>query len=222
MSDSLGSMLSATAFAMRSTFGTSVSVSSLSTFFARRDMYCCWLEMRARSLSSPTPCLVRMNCSASTPDTVRMPAGQSMPVCRSRMPSPAMHTSTPPIASVTAITPSKLMAAANSIGMSPSVLTVFATHESPACSNREFMRAFCMADATEPSGRVHSGTSTPRSRGSETTVTLRGSAETCTRRVTSLRRSPSASSHRSANSAVARSPHSSVPAIRMLKDLSAG
>ncbi|CAH0179615.1 hypothetical protein SRABI128_01237 [Microbacterium sp. Bi128] len=56
------------------------STSSLLSFVARRDMYCCWFEMRPRSPPSPTPCRVRRNWSASRPLMVRMPAGQSMPV----------------------------------------------------------------------------------------------------------------------------------------------
>lgn len=41
LSDSLGTMLSATVFISRSTFEGSVSVSALRIFLASRDMYCC-------------------------------------------------------------------------------------------------------------------------------------------------------------------------------------
>ena len=75
-------------------------------------MYCCWFEMRPRSLPSPTPYRVRRNCSAVTPDTVWVPAAKSSPVLPSRMPR-ARHTSTPPIASVTWMTPPKVTTAPN-------------------------------------------------------------------------------------------------------------
>ena len=51
---------------------------------------------------------MRRNWRASTPCTLRIPAGQLMPVLRSRMPPLPMHTSTPPIASVMLMTLPKL------------------------------------------------------------------------------------------------------------------
>src|SRR5690606_21237310 len=71
----LGTTLSTMVLANRITLGMSVSVSLLSTVRASRDMYCCWLEMRERSLFWPTPCRTRMNCSASYPWIFRAPGG---------------------------------------------------------------------------------------------------------------------------------------------------
>ncbi|CAH0314174.1 hypothetical protein SRABI128_04619 [Microbacterium sp. Bi128] len=41
------------------------STSSLRSLFTKRDRYCCWLPMRARSLPSPMPLRVRRNARAS-------------------------------------------------------------------------------------------------------------------------------------------------------------
>ncbi|KEP76087.1 hypothetical protein HR12_08760 [Microbacterium sp. SUBG005] len=209
---SLGWMLLTAVFARPIRVPGLESTSSLRSLLTRRDMYCCWLPMRARSLPSPMPLRVRRKARASNPLTVRRPASHWMPASGSSMPSPPMHTSMPPIASVMLTTLPKLTLAAKGMLCPVRFETVSATHESPPSSNAVLIEARSVPPKTEPSSFVHSGIATCRSRGNDTTVARRGFAETYSSMLTSLRApSFSGSVQRGPNAAATTSSHSSVP-----------
>ncbi len=196
----LASRLLSAVLARRSMTGTLPRTSPLMSLRDRLDMYCCWLPMRPRSLPSPTPWRVRRNCSAWSPSTVCVPAAMSRPVKRSLM-GVARQTSTPPMEFVISITPPKVTDAANSMSWPVISVIVLATQLRPPSVYAPFSGCLLIADATLPSSRVHSGIGSIRSRGKLTAVMRRGSSETCTRMLTSLRL-PAASSpvHLSPNS----------------------
>ena len=98
---------------------------------AREDKKTCWVEIRARSLPSPTPCRERSSARACSPERSKVPAEGMLRPERGSSIGPVKQMGTPPTAVESSITPWKLIWAAKRIRDPVRLSTAVATQPRP-------------------------------------------------------------------------------------------